>query len=64
MHTSTHTHKHKVVVAGGTHNFQRTFFCQQSRSIPVLELAILYDRDTWNITRADYVITQIFVYVL
>ena len=49
------THTHKVVVAGDTHNLQRTFFSPTIlkysitgllKGLDLLELAILYDQDT------------------
>ena len=55
MHTCTHTHK--VVVAGDTHNLQRTFFSPTIlkysltgllKGLDLLELAILFDRDMWT----------------
>ena len=58
-HTHTCAHAHKVVVAGGTHNLQQTFFSPTIskyshtgllKGIDLLELAIPYDQDTWNIT--------------
>ena len=58
MHTYAHTHK--VVVAGDMHNLQWTFFSQiiskysltellKGLRVDLLELALLYNWDTWNI---------------
>ena len=56
----THTYTHNVVVAGGTHQLAANLLfannlkvCQYrtpQKPVDLLELALLYDQDTWNIT--------------